>query len=758
MDVRCEKCRTEYELDESKLKPGGVTVKCTHCGHMFKVRRRITAVGPAVIGPPTLRQGGPPPSAPRAPKGSSDPPPPRPVPGSIDEEHERTWLIRLEDGEILTCRELATLQTWIVAGRVARACEISRTGKKWKPLGDIGELASFFEIADEARQIAGGPVMARAPTAHPRTVPRQSSEGVPVPASQARSGPVAAAERIAPPPPARLTPEPVMDPDPPTALWEGPAARRPEPGPGPSMRSGPGMAGGDLGPMQGVARSGGSTDAAFAGRLGDRKGEFENGAFVPTDDYDAGFAPPSSSGRWIAAISLVIILAGAIAIFFILSGDGDDSETTVPATPDAAPAVAAADAAPAPVEAGDVLAEVDAAVAADDRARIEAALEKLEALPEAAAAELPALVARARLETALAQQLLDEAESAASSSERRRLVADARARAGRIEKLSIRAEEIDGANAAVMVARAESLRIRARPAREAERWIRRALETDAENREALLARAQLYIRDRRPRDARKILEALPPVAGDVRTAYRLARLDVAEDRHESARERIDQVLASQADHAGARRLAATVDEALATGDSGEDARSGSDDGGDSSGDGADSGGGSIDSYDRLLDRADKLAERGRCDAAKTVYEKALEVNPAGVAALTGLGYCYLDSQQFASAHSRFRAALGISSRYQSALWGMGELYERQGLKRQAIAAFEKFIEAHPSSPRASTARERIARLGGGEGGGEGGDGSGPGGDGAEDETGDAPEEGVEPVGSGDEGTEPDPAP
>jgi predicted Zn finger-like uncharacterized protein len=29
MDVRCEKCQTEYELDESRLKPGGVTVKCT---------------------------------------------------------------------------------------------------------------------------------------------------------------------------------------------------------------------------------------------------------------------------------------------------------------------------------------------------------------------------------------------------------------------------------------------------------------------------------------------------------------------------------------------------------------------------------------------------------------------------------------------------------------------------------------------------------------------------------------------------------
>jgi len=40
MDVRCEKCQTEYELDESRLKPGGVTVKCTNCGHMFKIRKR----------------------------------------------------------------------------------------------------------------------------------------------------------------------------------------------------------------------------------------------------------------------------------------------------------------------------------------------------------------------------------------------------------------------------------------------------------------------------------------------------------------------------------------------------------------------------------------------------------------------------------------------------------------------------------------------------------------------------------------------
>src|SRR3954470_23122703 len=76
MDVRCEKCQTEYELDEARLKPGGVTVKCTHCGHMFKIRKRaITNVGMAATlaapasGPPTIRD-------PVRPRNSSARPPP----------------------------------------------------------------------------------------------------------------------------------------------------------------------------------------------------------------------------------------------------------------------------------------------------------------------------------------------------------------------------------------------------------------------------------------------------------------------------------------------------------------------------------------------------------------------------------------------------------------------------------------------------------------------------------------------------------
>src|SRR6188768_1632005 len=100
MDVRCEKCQTEYELDEARLKPGEVTVKCTNCGHKFKIRTRAsTNVGAA-----------PPPGEGRSRAGASRPPGgglQRPD-SMLDEAEtvranddgpttvERQWLIRLQ--------------------------------------------------------------------------------------------------------------------------------------------------------------------------------------------------------------------------------------------------------------------------------------------------------------------------------------------------------------------------------------------------------------------------------------------------------------------------------------------------------------------------------------------------------------------------------------------------------------------------------------------------------------------------------------
>jgi len=148
MDVRCEKCQTEYELDEARLKPSGVTVKCTNCGHMFKIRKRSnTNVGAPVVPPQPERSRPVSSKQPLARAGSLDDDPTL----QTDAAPDRQWLIRLETGEQKSCRELAMLQQWIVAGVVTRNSLISRSGKTWKSLGDISELRQYFLIADEAK-------------------------------------------------------------------------------------------------------------------------------------------------------------------------------------------------------------------------------------------------------------------------------------------------------------------------------------------------------------------------------------------------------------------------------------------------------------------------------------------------------------------------------------------------------------------------------------------------------------------------------
>ncbi|HEX8106975.1 MAG TPA: zinc-ribbon domain-containing protein, partial [Kofleriaceae bacterium] len=203
MDVRCEKCQTEYELDEARLKPGGVTVKCTNCGHMFKIRKRaITNVGiTSPPGSPPGASGGPAGStmpsglvghgaaAARARSSSSKPIPPviRPRGDSLLDDDarptvvtgsdeapttvDRQWLIRLENGEQKSCRELAMLQQWIVSGVVTRESLISRTGKTWKRIGDIADLDQYFAIADEARATRVKPASRPGPIASIKEIP-----------------------------------------------------------------------------------------------------------------------------------------------------------------------------------------------------------------------------------------------------------------------------------------------------------------------------------------------------------------------------------------------------------------------------------------------------------------------------------------------------------------------------------------------------------------------------------------------------------
>lgn len=117
MDVKCPKCSIEYEFDEEKITESGVTVKCSSCGHIFKVRK--TRLNPQ---------------------------------GNEQRKAEREWTVKRKDGRKIHFKELTTLQKWIVEQKVAREDLISKTGQSWKSLGEIAELDSFFQVVDAANR------------------------------------------------------------------------------------------------------------------------------------------------------------------------------------------------------------------------------------------------------------------------------------------------------------------------------------------------------------------------------------------------------------------------------------------------------------------------------------------------------------------------------------------------------------------------------------------------------------------------------
>ncbi|HZJ56082.1 MAG TPA: zinc-ribbon domain-containing protein [Myxococcaceae bacterium] len=53
MDVRCERCKTLYELDDARVSEAGTTVRCTTCSHVFRVRKKVLLMTEAVDSPPS---------------------------------------------------------------------------------------------------------------------------------------------------------------------------------------------------------------------------------------------------------------------------------------------------------------------------------------------------------------------------------------------------------------------------------------------------------------------------------------------------------------------------------------------------------------------------------------------------------------------------------------------------------------------------------------------------------------------------------
>lgn len=111
MDVRCERCQTEYDFDDALVSDRGTTVKCTNCGYQFRVF---------------------------------------PVRGAGGVE---VWAVRSAAGVEVTYTSLRDLQRGIQQGSVAPDDLLLREGHPPRPLRAIAELEPFFGTKVSAEKV-----------------------------------------------------------------------------------------------------------------------------------------------------------------------------------------------------------------------------------------------------------------------------------------------------------------------------------------------------------------------------------------------------------------------------------------------------------------------------------------------------------------------------------------------------------------------------------------------------------------------------
>lgn len=111
MDVTCERCSTEYEFDDALVSETGTSVRCTQCGHRFKVKKQSVGAGAPDV-----------------------------------------WIVRTVGGDAMEFRALRDLKAAISMGRVGRDDVLSRGAGRSRRLASIAELEPFFVPGPQANR------------------------------------------------------------------------------------------------------------------------------------------------------------------------------------------------------------------------------------------------------------------------------------------------------------------------------------------------------------------------------------------------------------------------------------------------------------------------------------------------------------------------------------------------------------------------------------------------------------------------------
>jgi predicted Zn finger-like uncharacterized protein len=735
MDVTCERCGTEYEFDETLVSDRGTTVKCTNCGHLFKVFRP-DADGAA-----------------------------------------KSWHVESTNGAVRTLGSLKELQRLIAQGVLTRNDRISRGGGEWKLLGDIAELATFFDAAADtmiadppasSRATIPGKSVARPPSGRPlaRTLdgpgepptppPRRGKStimGVGPSSSQAdrtpapSEPPTAVSRPISkppsvPPPPSPSTPAPVAPPAAATTPALPPRRAAPPPRPTPSSRP-PSAT-----PNPAIDATVPASPAPAVSAPAPRPAEPEARPTEPArptnrplylDDQEPVVPNRGKSrgGLWVA---LVLVLATGVGVALgwpqiaPLLGLSAREDPTAPH-----------------VGAG------DEALALDTLAGYERAVHHYTQALGHDERSARVLTGLSRAHALWAQILLFDASDLEAQADqdpaRRGEAAATRREAQRHAETALqRAEDAvrhGAGDADAEVALADALRLTGDATRARSRLDRALTLRSTPSAEALRVAALLEAAGANGDLAAarvKAEEAVAEEPGLIRARLVLARALLAARDVGAARQQVEAVLRRDAQHPRALALRAAIEEGRPPAPPTVDVPPAADGGvaaapaapavpspttaeapptGTPAPTGAGTGTATSPTtgrpevaddgpvptgrdYSWYIRQGDERLERGDVQRAAAFYEAARGVRPSGSEALTGLGYVALERGDAAGAAAQFRQATSMG--YAEAYIGLGAAYRRAGRAQDAITAYQGYLNRLPNGPRAEQARRQIEEL------------------------------------------------